>query len=99
MSSERYPRCPMRRLVALCIVGLLALPSAAGAITLSTLKAAWNKRERRMGSHAGAYVADLGSGQTLYSRNAELALAPASNEKLLTTSSALVRLGPQTTVD
>ena len=41
----------MRRLVALVIVGLFALPAAAHAITLSTLKASWNKRERRMGSH------------------------------------------------
>ena len=89
----------MRRLVALVIVGLFALPAAAHAITLSTLKASWNKRERRMGSHAGAYAVDLGSGRVVYSRNANLRLAPASNEKLLTTASALIRLGPDTTLD
>jgi D-alanyl-D-alanine carboxypeptidase/D-alanyl-D-alanine-endopeptidase (penicillin-binding protein 4) len=89
----------MRHLLGLVIVGLIALPPTAGAVTPSTLKASWNKRERRMGSHAGAYVVDLGSGRTLYSRNADLPLAPASNEKLLTTSSALVRLGPLTTLD
>ena len=89
----------MRRLVALLIVGVFAFPTGAHAITLSTLKASWDKRERRMGSHAGAYAVDLGSGRVLYSRNANLRLAPASNEKLLTTSSALLRLGPDTTLD
>jgi D-alanyl-D-alanine carboxypeptidase/D-alanyl-D-alanine-endopeptidase (penicillin-binding protein 4) len=88
----------MRRLGALVIVGLLALPAAAHAITLSTLKTSWNKRERRMGSHAGAYVVDLGTGRVLYSRNADRTLAPASNEKLLTTAAALVRLGQGTTL-
>ena len=89
----------MRRLVALVIVGLFALPAAAHAIALSTMKASWDKRERRMGSHAGAYVADLGTGRVLYSRNADKTLAPASNEKLLTTATALVRLGQDTTLD
>jgi D-alanyl-D-alanine carboxypeptidase/D-alanyl-D-alanine-endopeptidase (penicillin-binding protein 4) len=89
----------MRRLVALVIVGLFALPAAAHAIMPSTLKASWDKRERRMGSYAGAYVVDLGTGRTLYSRNADQALAPASNEKLLTTAAALVRLGQETTLD
>src|SRR4051794_21664150 len=98
MRLERYPRPPMRRLVALVIVGLFALPAAAHAIAPSTLKASWDKRERRMGSRAGAYVVDLSTNHVLYSRNAERALAPASNEKLLTTASALVRLGPATTL-
>jgi serine-type D-Ala-D-Ala carboxypeptidase/endopeptidase (penicillin-binding protein 4) len=89
----------MRRLVALVIVGVFALPTGAQAITLRTLKASWDKRERRMGSRAGAYVVDLGTGRVLYSRNADKALAPASNEKLLTTASALVRLGEDTTLD
>src|SRR3954454_23924435 len=99
MRLERYPRPPMRRLVALVIVGLFALPAAAHAIAASTLKASWDKRERRMGSRAGAYVVDLSTNHVLYTRNAEQKLAPASNEKLLTTASALVRLGPATTLD
>src|SRR3954469_22049435 len=81
MWTERYPRRPMRRLVALVIVGLFALTPAAHAITQSTLTASWDKRERRLGSYAGAYVVDLGSGRVLYSRNADKTLAPASNEK------------------
>jgi D-alanyl-D-alanine carboxypeptidase/D-alanyl-D-alanine-endopeptidase (penicillin-binding protein 4) len=89
----------MRRVIAIVLAGLLALPAAAQAITLSTLKASWGKRERRMGSHAGAYAVDLGTGRVIYSRNADRALAPASNDKLLTTASALIRLGPATTLD
>ena len=89
----------MRRLLALVIVGLLALPAVASAIDGATLKRSWDKRERRMGSRAGAYVVDLGTGRVLYSRHAELRLAPASNEKLLTTASALIRLGTETTLD
>ena len=53
-----------------------------------------------MGSHAGAYVGrPRRPARVLYSRNANLALAPASNEKLLTTSTALHPLGPDTTLD
>jgi D-alanyl-D-alanine carboxypeptidase/D-alanyl-D-alanine-endopeptidase (penicillin-binding protein 4) len=89
----------MRRLVALVIVGIFALPAGAHAGTQATLKASWDKRERRMGSRAGAYVVDLGTGRVLYSRNADKTLAPASNEKLLTTAAALVRLGQDTTLD
>jgi D-alanyl-D-alanine carboxypeptidase/D-alanyl-D-alanine-endopeptidase (penicillin-binding protein 4) len=81
------------------LVALLTLPAAAHAIDAATLKASWDKRERRMGSRAGAYVVDLGTGQVLYSRNAERLLAPASNEKLLTTASALVRLGAAATLN
>jgi D-alanyl-D-alanine carboxypeptidase/D-alanyl-D-alanine-endopeptidase (penicillin-binding protein 4) len=89
----------MRRLVALAILGLLALPAVAAALDGSSLRRAWDRREQRMGSHAGAYVVDLGTGRVLYSRRADRTLAPASNEKLLTTAAALVRLGPETTLD
>lgn len=41
----------------------------------------------------GIYVRDLDSGQVLYERNAEQAFLPASNQKLLTTATALDALG------
>ena len=77
----------------------LALPATAHALDSSSLTRGWDKRERRMGSRAGAYAVDLGTGRVIYSRNADRALAPASNEKLLTTASAMIRLGPETTLD
>jgi D-alanyl-D-alanine carboxypeptidase/D-alanyl-D-alanine-endopeptidase (penicillin-binding protein 4) len=45
-------------------------------------------------SRTGAIVLDLGTGQTLFAHNAQLALRPASNEKLATTYAALTALGP-----
>jgi serine-type D-Ala-D-Ala carboxypeptidase/endopeptidase (penicillin-binding protein 4) len=46
------------------------------------------------GSRAGAHVVDLVTGQVLFSRRADRALTPASNEKIYTTGSALLRFGP-----
>jgi D-alanyl-D-alanine carboxypeptidase/D-alanyl-D-alanine-endopeptidase (penicillin-binding protein 4) len=45
------------------------------------------------GSRAGAHVVDLGTGRVLFSRRADRALTPASNEKIYTTGSALLRFG------
>src|SRR5581483_8161563 len=42
----------------------------------------------------GAVAIDLLTGQTVFSRNPDRPLAPASNEKLLVTYAALVELGP-----
>jgi D-alanyl-D-alanine carboxypeptidase/D-alanyl-D-alanine-endopeptidase (penicillin-binding protein 4) len=41
-----------------------------------------------------AMAVDLATGETLFARNANLALVPASNEKLAVTYGALVELGP-----
>lgn len=41
----------------------------------------------------GIYVKDIRTGQILYSRNAEKALMPASNQKILTTATAIDALG------
>lgn len=43
----------------------------------------------------GISVVDLATGETLYARNADVALNPASNAKLVTTAAALERLGPE----
>ena len=46
-------------------------------------------------AQVGVSVVDLESGATLYTRNPELALNPASNVKLVTTAAALAQLGPE----
>jgi D-alanyl-D-alanine carboxypeptidase/D-alanyl-D-alanine-endopeptidase (penicillin-binding protein 4) len=45
-------------------------------------------------AHWGLLVVDPGRGETLYARNADKLFMPASNQKLLTGSTALVQLGP-----
>lgn len=43
----------------------------------------------------GISIVDLSTGQSLYERDADAALNPASNAKLVTTAAALTRLGPE----
>ncbi|MBV9416697.1 MAG: D-alanyl-D-alanine carboxypeptidase, partial [Solirubrobacterales bacterium] len=49
------------------------------------------------GSFSGAYVVDLNTGQTLFSQSPTTPRLPASVEKIYTTSTALLRLGPTAT--
>lgn len=90
-----------RRSAVLALVSLLVLavcaPSA-GAVTTGTLHALLAKLHNRLGSAAGAYVVDEASGTVLFSSRPTLALAPASNEKLFTTATALLRFGPTDTL-
>jgi serine-type D-Ala-D-Ala carboxypeptidase/endopeptidase (penicillin-binding protein 4) len=46
------------------------------------------------GRSSGAYVVDMNAGQTLFSSSASVRRLPASVEKLYTTSTALLRFGP-----
>jgi D-alanyl-D-alanine carboxypeptidase/D-alanyl-D-alanine-endopeptidase (penicillin-binding protein 4) len=47
----------------------------------------------------GAYVVDLNTGQTLYAAAPDVPRLPASVEKIYTTSTALLRFGPNATLD
>ncbi|WP_255543912.1 D-alanyl-D-alanine carboxypeptidase [Micromonospora sp. ATA51] len=49
---------------------------------------------RLAGAQAGVVVLDTTTGQTLYQRNGDHRLVPASNTKLLTSTAALELLGP-----
>ncbi|MEH0933699.1 D-alanyl-D-alanine carboxypeptidase/D-alanyl-D-alanine endopeptidase [Micromonospora psammae] len=49
---------------------------------------------RLAGAQAGVVVVDTGTGETLYDRNGDRRLVPASNTKLLTSTAALELLGP-----
>lgn len=79
--------------ICVLIAGFLA-PTAAHGLDVSTLRKKLAAQSRPLGSSSGAYVRDLVTGRTLYSRKADATRAPASNEKLLTTSTALLRFGP-----
>jgi D-alanyl-D-alanine carboxypeptidase/D-alanyl-D-alanine-endopeptidase (penicillin-binding protein 4) len=95
----------MRRLVltwGAVLAALTAAPPAAEAQptapALSSLTSALNSGMARIGGASSAYVIDLTTGQPLYSVAAGALRLPASVEKLYTTSTALLRLGPTATL-
>src|SRR3954467_15855292 len=83
----------MRRGLAAVVVCLALAPSATAAPPLATrlAQALGGPGDSATESTAGAI--DLATGQTLFTRNADRSLAPASNEKLTVTYAALVELG------
>ena len=60
----------------------------------AALRAALGSQLAPAGSRSGALVTDLVTGHVLFTRRADRALTPASNEKIYTTGSALLRFGP-----
>ncbi len=85
---------------AICVL-LAGTAAAAGAQPTSSAGARCPKHSGRAsvrpGPQSGAYVLDLTTGQVLFSQAANTGRLPASVEKLYTTSTALLRLGPTTT--
>jgi len=84
------------------IFALLAGTAAvAGAQSTSAAQTALTKALQgglgQTGSQTGAIVVDLNTGQTLFSQLPNTARLPASVEKIYTTSTALLRLGPNAT--
>ena len=84
------------------ICALLAGTAAmAGAQPTPTAQRALSKALQngigQAGRQSGAYVLDLTTGQVLFSQAANTGRLPASVEKLYTTSTALLRLGPTAT--
>lgn len=73
----------------------LAAAPAARALDAAQLRSALAAQSRHLSATSGAEVRDLETGATLYARRATTARSPASNEKLLVTSTALLRYGPR----
>ena len=74
---------------------LLALvPGARAATPEDALRAALTRAIRPAGAASGALVVDLDTGRTLFTRRAGTPRVPASVEKLYTTATALLKLGP-----
>ncbi len=61
------------------------------------LQGALKQGLRQAGNQSGAYVLDLSTGQVLFSQAANTGRLPASVEKIYTTSTALLALGPTAT--
>ncbi len=82
-------------------IGLLAGTAAAAEAQAPAaqrlLQQALTKSMAQIGSASGAYVVDLDTGQTLFAVAPTTGRLPASLEKIYTTSTALLRLGPTQT--
>jgi D-alanyl-D-alanine carboxypeptidase/D-alanyl-D-alanine-endopeptidase (penicillin-binding protein 4) len=85
-------------LLACVATSALAQTAHASSSAERSLTSALNNGMRAVGSSSGAYVLDLTTGQVLYSNNARGGRLPASVEKLYTTSTALLKFGPNSTL-
>jgi D-alanyl-D-alanine carboxypeptidase/D-alanyl-D-alanine-endopeptidase (penicillin-binding protein 4) len=85
------------RPIALVLLVLLALPGAAQALSAPALQAKLGREMRHAGAFSGAFVRDLDTNQVLFASKADVPRPPASVEKLFTTSTALLRFGPDAT--
>lgn len=81
------------RLMLLVIALLALLAGPAQAAGLGATKRVLNREMRHAGAYSGAYVYDMDTGRTLYSRRADVPRMPASVEKLYTSSTALLLYG------
>src|SRR3982750_4845833 len=88
----------LRRAAFSALLALLALPGGASALDVPALQGKLAREMRRAGAHGGAYVEDLDAGRTLFAAREDVPRPPASVEKLYTTSTALLRLGPDSTL-
>ncbi len=88
-------RCLSAGLLAALVWGGPAAGEAMGKRTpQQALRARLSSLLRAAGGAPGAYVLDLRTGRTLYSAAANVRRPPASVEKIYTTSTALLRMGP-----
>jgi D-alanyl-D-alanine carboxypeptidase/D-alanyl-D-alanine-endopeptidase (penicillin-binding protein 4) len=87
-----------RALVVLAAVLGLVLPASADATTGAQLSASLSKSAPGLGPSSGVLVKKINTNQELFSLRADTKLVPASNEKLFTTSAALLRYGPAATL-
>jgi serine-type D-Ala-D-Ala carboxypeptidase/endopeptidase (penicillin-binding protein 4) len=76
---------------------LLAGSATAQSSPQAALQQSLTRSMNGLGSFSGADVVDLNTGQTLFSVAPDVGRLPASVEKIYTTSTALLRLGPTAT--
>ncbi len=90
----------MRRVIAtLLALGTLAGAAPAAAYDEADLRSTLSREMRKATPSSGAYVLDLDSGAELFALRGATARIPASVEKLYTTATALLRMGPAATLD
>ncbi|GAK54241.1 D-alanyl-D-alanine carboxypeptidase/D-alanyl-D-alanine-endopeptidase [Candidatus Moduliflexus flocculans] len=83
------------------VVLLFLFPKGLNADNTSSLRQLQNKIDNLLRSSAlknaavGVQIVSLNTGEVVYERNPDLGLNPASNTKLITSATALVRLSPE----
>jgi D-alanyl-D-alanine carboxypeptidase/D-alanyl-D-alanine-endopeptidase (penicillin-binding protein 4) len=82
-------------LLTLLVLGVAMSASAAAADNPAALRAALTRELRAAGGYSGAWVHDGGSNRTLFKWRSQSPRVPASVQKLVTTATALDRLGPE----
>ncbi len=82
----------------LALLATLAGATPAAGYDESDLKKKLAREMRLAPSSSGAYVRDMDSGEELFALRENVVRIPASVEKLFTTSSALLRMGPLATL-
>jgi serine-type D-Ala-D-Ala carboxypeptidase/endopeptidase (penicillin-binding protein 4) len=92
MRMRRWP------IAAAVLLSLLAAAPVAEAAGLKATQRALARQMRHAGRFSGALVVDLDTGRTVYSLRPSYRRLPASVEKLYTSSTALLRLGPDATL-
>lgn len=88
-----------RTTVTLLVLAAVAAATAPPAFAYSetALQKRIAREMSRAGTHSGAYVRDMDSGEELVALRENVVRIPASVEKLYTTATALLRLGPSAT--
>ncbi|HEX8159865.1 MAG TPA: D-alanyl-D-alanine carboxypeptidase/D-alanyl-D-alanine-endopeptidase [Solirubrobacteraceae bacterium] len=89
------------RIVAILLLLTVALTGRAAPSWASgetALKTRISREMSRAGVHSGAYVRDMDSGEELFALRENAVRIPASVQKLYTTATALLRLGPSSTL-
>jgi D-alanyl-D-alanine carboxypeptidase/D-alanyl-D-alanine-endopeptidase (penicillin-binding protein 4) len=82
-------------MLALALLLCITTLAAAAVQTPAQLRAALGREMRAAGGASGAWVYDGGAGQTVFKWNSARRRVPASVQKLVTTTAALDRLGPE----
>lgn len=83
----------------LALLATLAGAAPAGAYSAADLRASIAREMRQAPATSGAYVRDMDTGEELFALRENAVRIPASVEKLFTTSSALLRMGPSATLE
>lgn len=92
LRARRLAPALLTLVLAWAVLAVAAPPSQA--LDSAALQAQLSREMLRAGPFAGAYVRDLDTGAALFARKENVARPPASVEKLYTTSTALLRFGP-----